>query len=144
MSIDLDERRRFLGMSLVAATATITRPARAAEPDPQSPAPAKPAQKPVYLVVYRPGPAFIAGRPLKAQPLRPHFNYMLELYQKGVLRSGGGFADDSGGAAMFEASDDAEAAAVIAADPAVTSGVFAYELRRWKLVAWDKVARASA
>jgi uncharacterized protein len=132
----LDERRLFLGMSLAAAGVTLARPTHAA--DPEKPG-AAPAQKPVYLVVYRPGPAFIEGQPLKAQPLRPHFNYMLELYRKGTLRFGGGFADDSGGAAMFEANGDAEAAALIAVDPAVTSRVFAYELHRWNLVAWEKV-----
>lgn len=138
----LDERRRFLGMSLAAAGATMAGPTHAAEPEKPS---AAPAQKPVYLVVYRPGPAFIEGQPLKAQPLRPHFNYMLELYRKGTLRFAGGFADDTGGAAMFEANGDEEAAALIAVDPAVTSRVFAYELRRWNLVAWEKVAgRTSA
>jgi hypothetical protein len=45
-------------------------------------------------------------------------------------------SDDAGGAAAFDAASDEEARAVVAADPAVTSGVFVAELHPWRLVDW--------
>ena len=61
---------------------------------------------------------------------------MLELHRRGNLKFAGGFADDSGGAAAFEANDDEDARAIVAADPAVISGVMICTVQRWKLVDW--------
>jgi len=94
--------------------------------------------KPKYLVVYRPGPAWLPGKPLKEQPLKEHGRYILSLYVKGSLKFAGPFSDDAGGAAAFEAADDDEARAVVSADPAVTSGVFLAELHPWALVDWER------
>jgi uncharacterized protein len=92
--------------------------------------------KNTYLVVYRPGPAWLAGKPITEQPLKDHGRYILSLYVNGSLRFAGPFTDNAGGAAAFEAADDEEAKAVVAADPAVTSGVFVAELHPWRLVDW--------
>ena len=97
-----------------------------------------PSVKPKYLVVYRPGPAWLPGKPLKEQPLKEHGRYILSLYVKGSLKFAGPFSDDAGGAAAFEAADDDEARAVVSADPAVTSGVFLAELHPWALVDWER------
>ena len=98
---------------------------------------------PNYLVVFRPGPRWIAGKPLKEQPLKEHGRYMLDLYRRGILRVAGGFADDSGGALAFRAADDAEARAIVAADPAVISKLFLFELHPWKTQPWAEIdARA--
>lgn len=94
--------------------------------------------KSTYLVVYRPGPAWLPGMPLAEQPLREHGRYILSLYVKGSLKSAGPFLDDSGGAAVFEAASEEEARAVVAADPAVVSGVFLGELHPWRLVDWER------
>jgi uncharacterized protein len=94
--------------------------------------------KRTYLVVYKPGPNFLTGKPLAEQPLKEHGRYMLSLYVKGSLKFAGGFSDNAGGAAAFEAADDDEAKAVVAADPAVVSGVFVGELHPWGLVDWEK------
>jgi uncharacterized protein YciI len=94
--------------------------------------------KNMYLVVYRPGPAWLPGRPVGEQPLKEHGRYMLSLYVKGSLKFAGRFSDDAGGAAAFEAIDDDEARAVVAADPAVISGVFLGELHPWVLVDWEQ------
>jgi uncharacterized protein len=91
-----------------------------------------------YLVVYKPGPAWLEGKPLAEQPLKEHGRYLLSLYVKGSLKFAGPFSDNAGGAAVFDAADDEEAQAVVAADPAVTSGVFIAELHPWRLVDWAR------
>jgi uncharacterized protein YciI len=120
-------RRTFIGLGLSAA-ATELMPRKTA-----------PIQDTVYLVVYRPGAKWLAGQPLEAQPLRDHGRYMLTLHREGTLRHAGRFVDGSGGAAVFAAADDAAATAVVKKDPAVVSKVFAYDLRRWVWVDWEKL-----
>lgn len=94
-----------------------------------------------YLVIYRPGPAWIAGKPVSAQPLGEHGRYMLSLYTNRTLKFAGPFTDDAGGAVAFAAESDDAARAVVAADPAVTSRVFVAELHPWGLVDWEQRAK---
>lgn len=96
------------------------------------------ATKHTFIVIYKPGPGWVAGKSLKEQPLQEHGKYILSLYNKGLLKSGGPFADETGGAAVFEAADDAEARSIIAKDPAVISQVFVPEVHQWALVPWDQ------
>jgi len=91
-----------------------------------------------YLVVYRPGPAWLPSKPIAEQPLKEHGRYMLGLYVKGSLKFAGPFSDNAGGAAAFEAADDEEAKAVVSADPAVVSGVFLADVHPWALVDWER------
>ena len=92
-----------------------------------------------YLVVYRPGPAWIPDKPQAEQPLKEHGQYMLGLYVQKKLKFAGPFTDaPGGGAAVFEAEDDEQAKSVVAADPAVTSQVFVADLRPWTLVEWER------
>jgi uncharacterized protein YciI len=91
-----------------------------------------------FLVVYRAGPTFLVGKPLKEQDLKAHGQYMLELYERGVLLSGGGFLDDSGGAWVASAADLAAARTIVENDPAVRTGVFLYDLHPWRMVDWEK------
>lgn len=103
---------------------------------------AQPAStQPSYLCVYRPGPRWLPGKPLSEQHLREHGRYMLDLYKRGVMRIAGGFADNSGGAMMFGADDDASAQSIVAADPAVVAGTFTYELRQWAFVDWAAIVK---
>jgi uncharacterized protein YciI len=94
-----------------------------------------------YLVVYRPGPGWVAGKPMTEQPLKEHGKYMLHLYIGGTLKFAGPFLDDTGGAVMFEAANERDARAVVADDPAVRSGVFVAELHPWKLVNWAQYVK---
>jgi uncharacterized protein len=131
----LGNRRRFIGLAFAVASALGLR-ARAQAPS---------SGRPVYLVVYRLGPAWVAAKPSAEQPgMRDHFEYYLDLFRKGRLQAGGGFADGSGGAAIFEADDDGAAQAFLAADPAVVSGAFAYDLKRWRPNRWEEISRARA
>ncbi|SRR6266700_1558 len=106
----------------------------------------KPAahQKIKYLLVYRPGPGWIAGKSLAEQPLKEHGQYMLNLYSKGTTKFAGPFLDDAGGAMVFEAENENDAKAIVAADPAVRSGIFIAELHPWGLVDWDQYVKKPA
>ena len=93
--------------------------------------------KPAFLVIYKPGPGWLAGKPLAQQPLGEHGKYMLSLYSQGALKIAGPFTDDSGGAVLLQAPGLGEAQNIVTKDPAVVSGVFVYELHPWGLVDWD-------
>jgi uncharacterized protein YciI len=135
---DTSDRRRFIGMSLAAAGMGVANRVAAAVADRVG---AESAPR-TYLVVYSPGPAWTQGLPMRNQGLREHGQYMLGLYEKGILRFAGGFGDDSGGAAAFDASDDAAARALIDADPAVIARKFDYDLHPWTLVDWASLVKA--
>jgi uncharacterized protein len=96
-----------------------------------------PKAKTTYLVVYRPGPSWLPGKPLAEQPLKEHGRYMIELYGKGTLKMAGPFLDDSGGAMVVEADTEAGAKAIVAADPAVVGGIMLADLRPWRIVDWE-------
>src|ERR1044071_4440206 len=42
-----------------------------------------------YLVLYRPGPAWLTGKSVMEQPLKEHGKYMLSLYIKGSMKLAG-------------------------------------------------------
>jgi uncharacterized protein YciI len=89
-----------------------------------------------FLVVYSAGPSFLPGKPLKEQPLKEHGKYMLDLYAQGSLVLAGGFLDESGGAVILNAPDQAAAIAITENDPAVRNGVFVYKLYPWRQQDW--------
>jgi uncharacterized protein YciI len=128
-------RRTFMGLTLSAAGASLMPRAASAAGT------TVPTLEIVYLVVFRPGESWLAGKPLEAQNLREHGRYMLALHREGILRFAGRFADGSGGAAVFAATDDAAATLVVQKDPAVVAKVFDYDLRRWMRVDWEKLSR---
>ena len=100
-------------------------------------------EKMTFLVIYRPGPGWLTGKPAAEQPLKEHGKYMLSLYEKGFLKFAGPFGDDKGGALVLEVAGAAEAQALVAEDPAVKSGVFLQEIHPWQLVSWEKVVKSS-
>jgi uncharacterized protein YciI len=128
-----EDRRQFVQMGLAGLGAVLSGGAVAA-------AESKPTQ-PSYLCVYKPGARWLPGKPLAEQGLREHGRYMLDLYKRGVMRLAGGFADNSGGAMLIGADDDAAAQAIVEADPAVVAQTFTYELRQWAFVDWEAVAQ---
>ncbi len=91
-----------------------------------------------FLVIYRPGSAWLPGKPVEEQGLAEHFQYMLDLYEQGAMKQAGPFTDDSGGALILEAVDAAAAQSLIASDPAVRANKMAFEIRPWRLVPWDR------
>jgi uncharacterized protein YciI len=99
------------------------------------------ATKATYLVLYRPGPAWLTGKSVMEQPLKEHGKYMLSLYIKGSMKLAGPLTDNAGGAVLLEVSGEAEAKAIVANDPAVKSGVFVCEMHPWKLQPWEEFAK---
>ena len=97
--------------------------------------------KAMYLVIYRPGPAWLVGKSVLEQPLKEHGKYMLNLYIKGSMKLAGPLTDDAGGAVLLAVADESEAKIIVAADPAVKSGIFVYEMHPWKLQPWDEFAK---
>jgi uncharacterized protein len=82
-----------------------------------------------YVLLYRPGPAWVAGVPVTEQALGPHRAYAQALFEAGRLVFAGPFLDDGGGVAVLNVRDRAEAERTLAADPAVASGVLVGEVR---------------
>ncbi len=91
-----------------------------------------------FIAIYSPGPSWIKGKSVQEQPLKEHFQYMVNLFGKGIMKFAGPFGNADGGAVVFEAPDSMQAAATISADPAVKSGVMVPVIRQWELVQWDK------
>jgi len=114
---------------LVAVAATLWSPTRAAR--------GGPAMTTTFLVLYRPGPHWVAGKPIRDQPPKEHGKYLLDLYARGALKFAGPFDDNTGAAIVVEAADRAAAEALVAGDPAVKNGIFAAELHPWALVPWE-------
>lgn len=94
--------------------------------------------KATFLIIYRPGSAWLPGKPLSEQGLGEHFQYMLDLYEQGALKQAGPFTDDSGGALILEVADASAAQAVVASDPAVKANKMTPEIRPWRPVPWDQ------
>jgi uncharacterized protein YciI len=86
----------------------------------------------LFLFQYSPGPAWREGVPMREQGLGPHGAYMQQLLNEGRLFAGGGYTSDDGGMAIVLAANIDEARAILAADPAITSGIFTAELRHWR------------
>jgi len=83
-----------------------------------------------YVLLYRLGPAWVAGLPVTDQALGPHRAYTQALFDAGRLAFAGPFLDDGGGGiAVLNVPDQAEAERILAADPAVASGVLEGEVR---------------
>jgi uncharacterized protein YciI/ketosteroid isomerase-like protein len=97
----------------------------------------------LFALVFRPGPAWVRGAPVGAQPLAPHLAHMKRLWQAGRLVLAGPFLDDRGGLAVIEAGSLEEAMRVLAADPAVASGVMTAEVHPWRTV-FDRARAAAA
>lgn len=99
------------------------------------------AKKETFIVIYKPGAAWIKGKPVTEQPLKEHGKFLLGLYKSKILRYAGPFGDDTGGAAVLEVSNETEARNLLERDPAVTSGVMSYELHPWRLVPWENFVK---
>jgi uncharacterized protein YciI len=94
-------------------------------------------EKKIFLVIYKPGGAWVKGKPVSEQPLHDHGKYLLELYKSGILKFAGPFTDDTGAAAALEVFDEVEARNLLERDPAVINKIMVYETRPWRLVAWE-------
>jgi uncharacterized protein YciI len=88
-------------------------------------------------VLLKPGPKWVAGKPVEEQPLRNHGRYLQEQMKKGALQMAGPFLDNSGGLILYNARDDAEVRAIAEHDPGVADGILAVESIRPFHLAFD-------
>ena len=126
---------RTLTLMIVSLFGTILLAQQGEASHPNAPA------KSTFLVIYKPGPAWLPGKPLAEQPLREHGKYMLSLYSRGDLKIAGPFSDETGGALVLNVASDTDAKNIVAKDPAVVTGVFVYELHPWGLVDWTSLTK---
>ena len=89
------------------------------------------AEQRVFLIEYRPGPAWRAGQAMNRQALGPHAAYWTRLAREGRAIAAGPYLDVDGGMAIVQAASMEQAQAMLAADPAVASGVFVAAVRAW-------------
>lgn len=122
--IDSTNRRDVLGLFLGAGMVATAQ----AQPAPAAVTP--PRQ--LFLFLFRPGPNWRPGVPMRQQHLREHAAYHDRLVRDGRGFAGGGYVGMDGGMAIVRAADRAEAEGILAADPAIQNGVFAAELRQWQ------------
>jgi uncharacterized protein YciI len=80
----------------------------------------------LYAIVFRAGPKWRPGIPMAQQGLREHFLYVRDLHARGIVLLGGPRGTE-GGLMILRASSQAEAERILAADPAVTAGLFVGE-----------------
>lgn len=138
-------QRTLMQFFLLVTFGVLTVNGRAADAEPTDALASLDATSPTFMVIYHHGANWVAGKPMREQQsMRAHFLYYLGLHRNGQLIAAGGFNDESGGAAVFRASDDAAAAEIVAADPAVKSNLFRFELQRWKPNDWEDSSKRSA
>jgi uncharacterized protein YciI len=86
----------------------------------------------LFVITYQPGPNWDHSRPLMEQSLRPHGEYMSQLFRDGSLLAAGPLFEPEGGLVILQAARLEEAEAMMAADPAVQTGLFEGRVQEWR------------
>lgn len=92
-----------------------------------------------FAVIYSPGPNYNVALPRQQQPVGDHRAYIGRLRQQGTLIQGGPFPDNeegidpTHGTPVLLVKDQAAALALVAADPAVVSGVLQAQVQPWSI-----------
>jgi uncharacterized protein YciI len=95
-------------------------------------APASPKAASLFVLVYRQGPNWKSDLPVRQQPnLGAHGAYMKRLFDQGATLAAGPTTDAPGGLVILRADSLEQAQAMMAADPAVTTGLFVGEAHAW-------------
>lgn len=87
-----------------------------------------------FVVFHVPGPNWLPGKTLFDQPgVREHVAHYRRLLDAGKLALGGPHLDAKGGGMMIASAGvtEAELRSFATEDPAVVSGVLAFEVRPW-------------
>ena len=90
-----------------------------------------------YVVLVKPGPRWVAGKPVEQQALGGHGQYLQAQMTKGTLQLAGRFLDDSGGLILYNARNEPEAREIAEHDPGVMSGILVIESIRPFDLAFD-------
>lgn len=108
---------RTLALALI-LTLLSAPPVLAAKDKPVAAKPAPVAKGRLFAVVLGPGPAWKKGQPFKGPGLEAHRAYWKKLFDEGRVASAGPLGGETG-LVLLRARGQAEADALIAADPAV-------------------------
>ncbi len=98
---------------------------------PSGPEVERSAPRALFLINYRAGPRWRPGVPMRKQGLRDHFYYIKALDEAGRIAVAGPVGDDAGMILLW-ADSLAEAQRIVAADPAVTAGLFTGDPRAFE------------
>lgn len=113
-----------LRFAILLSLCAVAAPVQAGQPS------AVEADRSLFAIIYRPGPAWKTGVPMAEQGLGEHARYMKRLVDQGVIHTAGPLGAD-GGLVLLHIRDLAAAEALVAADPAVRDGLFIGEVRRF-------------
>ncbi len=87
-----------------------------------------------FVLLYRPGPNWVKGKPVSDQPLKDHLDYMLTRNSEGIVTMVGPFEDSSGGLGIVEAADIEEAQELVDWDPAIRQGTLTADVFEWRRI----------
>jgi uncharacterized protein YciI len=87
--------------------------------------------KQLFVLNYRPGPAWQAGKTLLQQPVAAHIGYVQSAFQAGTVLAGGP-VDDHQGRYIVAAADQAAVDRWVQSDPGITAGIFRAEVIGWQ------------
>ena len=85
-------------------------------------------------MIHSPGPSWIEGKSIFEQPgLQAHIDHYRKLLEAGKLMAGGPFLDEAAGGMMIPQPGltEEEVTTFAQEDPAVSSGLLTYQVRRW-------------
>ena len=86
----------------------------------------------LYVIHYRPGPAWKPGRPLSEQGLERHGAYMRDLAARDEILAAGPLSTIEGGLVILRVDSLEVATARMQTDPAVEAGQFIGEVSVWR------------
>jgi uncharacterized protein YciI len=87
----------------------------------------------MFVVIYTPGPAWLAGKSATEQPsFREHRRYMHQFFADKRVLMGGPFLDDQGGLGIVDVTNEAQVQEILAHDPAVLAKVFQPHVHPWQ------------
>lgn len=121
---------KVLAALIVALCSALITPVAAEVPAQAAPPPV--AVPVLYVIHYRPGPAWKPGRPLREQGLERHGAYMRDLAERGELLAAGPLSTTEGGLVILRLDSLEAATARMQADPAVQAGQFVGEVSVWR------------
>ncbi len=84
-----------------------------------------------FVLDYGHGPSWVEGLSLMEQDVAQHLSYIQGLFAAGRLIGGGPVLEEDRGMYLVKTPHRAMARGIVAADPAVRSGVFDVKIRRW-------------
>ena len=87
-----------------------------------------------FAVIYRPGEAWLRGKPVSDQPLKDHLEFLMGLRESNELGMGGPFSDSSGGLVLLEVDGIEKAQDIISRDPAILEKILTAKVYEWDRV----------